>query len=214
MPHTSDTETPKAPPSLRARTRRTTVRLWALGTALCSFAVFLGCGGGRSGMDDFELDGALGGSPAGGSAGRVGGGGSGGTAGTGGSAIGGQPAGGSGGSGGSGGFTTGGFGGFPTGGFGGFPSGGAPPGGSGGGPPMPVECLTCAVTQCPAASQCFTNATCRNGTVCTITTCNSNQGFDFACVLGCFGGDITAATQAFSAVACIAQSCPGPCMGN
>ena len=208
MRHTSASETPSARPSVRGRKRRTAVRVWSLGAALCSWALFLGCGGGRSGMDDFALDGAIGGSPAGGSAGRVGGGGSGGTAGIGGKGIGGQPAGGSGG------FPTGGFGGFPTGGFGGFPTGGAPPGGSGGGPPMPAECLTCAVTQCPAATQCFTNATCLNGTVCTITTCNTNQGLDFICVLGCFGGDINAATQAFSAVACISQSCPGPCIGN
>ena len=195
MRHTSASETPSARPSVRGRKRRTAVRVWSLGAALCSWALFLGCGGGRSGMDDFALDGAIGGSPAGGSAGRVGGGGSGGTAGIGGKGIGGQPAGGSGG--------------FPTGGFGGFPTGGF-----GGSPPMPVECLTCAVTQCPAATQCFTNATCLNGTVCTITTCNTNQGLDFICVLGCFGGDINAATQAFSAVACISQSCPGPCIGN
>ncbi len=230
MRNMSAFKTPRTRPSLRGRKRRTAVRMGALGSALCSWFLFLACGG-RSGTDAFEVDGAIGGSPAGGSAGHVGAGGSGGTAATGGgSAIGGQPAGDTGGSGGfvgfpsggfvgfpSGGFVgfpSGGFVGFPSGGFVGFPSGGAPAGGFGGGGPMPVQCLTCAVNQCPAASQCFGNAVCVRGTVCTLSTCNSNQGFDFMCVLGCFGGDIKAATQAFSAVACISQSCPGPCIGN
>ncbi|MDX2055683.1 MAG: hypothetical protein SFV15_24995 [Polyangiaceae bacterium] len=135
--------------------------------------------------------------------------------------FGGVPAGGFGGggfpAGGFGGVPAGGFGGFtggaPAGGFGGFITGGAPAGGAGGGT-NPIDCLSCAVNQCPAASVCFQNPTCLNGTVCALNGCFNNQGFDFGCVLGCFGGDVNAATQAFSAFACITQSCPSACVGQ
>lgn len=101
------------------------------------------------------------------------------------------------------------------GGSGGMGEGGSGEGGmgEGGQPPNPIDCLTCAGTNCPEAVGCITDQACVTGLVCAASNCLGGGSPDFMCLLDCFDGDFEAAQQAIAAFTCIASSCSEECAG-
>jgi hypothetical protein len=96
-----------------------------------------------------------------------------------------------------------------TGGVGGATGGTGGSGGSG-----PIACLTCITQKCPAITQCLLDQACRDGVICAFQDCLGSGGIpNFTCLLGCFGGDLSAAMQAFQALQCFFTQCSTACQG-
>lgn len=76
-------------------------------------------------------------------------------------------------------------------------------------------CATCVADHCRSqVNACLNDTACRNGMVCTVMKCLGGGGTpDFACVLGCFGGDFGEAAKAISAFTCVISSCGSTCGG-
>jgi hypothetical protein len=80
----------------------------------------------------------------------------------------------------------------------------------------PIEigrrCIRCATQQCPAATECFLDQACRDGSLCVISTCLGAGGTpDPTCLNACFGGDTQAAARALLAVTCLVTNCSTSC---
>jgi hypothetical protein len=90
-------------------------------------------------------------------------------------------------------------------------------GGSGPGPGPtsssggPLDCFQCLGDNCPDAIACFTDPTCMQGMICSVTTCLSGGQPDLMCVFDCFNGDIGAALEALQVIQCVFGSCQEEC---
>jgi hypothetical protein len=87
------------------------------------------------------------------------------------------------------------------------------------------ECVGCLQENCSdSINQCYNDPKCVDGIQCAITDCFAGSaigggqgpggGLDFACLLGCFGGDPTAVFAAVQAFQCITQTCGDKCGGG
>ena len=80
-------------------------------------------------------------------------------------------------------------------------------------------CASCVASHCAKqVNACLNDPTCRTGLLCTVTKCvggggGGPGGFDFACILGCFGGDFGKAAEAVAAFTCVISNCGSTCGG-
>lgn len=81
-------------------------------------------------------------------------------------------------------------------------------------------CASCVRDKCgDRVNACINDPACRAGLACTMTRCLAGGGgggpggFDFACVAGCFGGDIGKAGLAISTFTCVIGTCGSACGG-
>ncbi len=88
-------------------------------------------------------------------------------------------------------------------------------------------CATCVANNCSSSvNSCVNDSNCLKGLACSVTKCLAGGGadggggggggiggFDFACLTGCFGGDIAGLLNAVSAFTCVTGSCGTPCGG-
>ena len=90
-------------------------------------------------------------------------------------------------------------------------SGGMTTASTGGG--NPLDCLGCALQNCPDALDCLTDQKCVQGVSCAMQSCIGMGGPDITCILKCFNGDFGLALKAFNAVTCVTQKCSNDCQG-
>ena len=78
-------------------------------------------------------------------------------------------------------------------------------------------CATCVKDHChDQVNACLNDPSCLKGLTCTLTKClggGGPGGFDFACILGCFGGDFKTAGEAIGAFTCVIGNCGAKCGG-
>lgn len=76
-------------------------------------------------------------------------------------------------------------------------------------------CATCVANHCAASvNACVNDSNCIKGLACSVQKClGGGGGFDFACLSGCFGGDLTGLLNAVSAFTCVTGTCGTDCGG-
>ena len=82
------------------------------------------------------------------------------------------------------------------------------------------DCINCVKDNCgDAVNNCVNDPKCLAGLACTLTKCltggggGPGGGFDFACITGCFKGDLKTAGEAISAFTCVIGKCGTKCGG-
>jgi hypothetical protein len=82
-------------------------------------------------------------------------------------------------------------------------------------------CATCVANHCASSvNACVNDPNCIKGLACSVQKClggggggGGPGGFDFACLTGCFGGDLTGLLNAVSAFTCVTGTCGTDCGG-
>jgi hypothetical protein len=77
-------------------------------------------------------------------------------------------------------------------------------------------CATCVANHCASSvNACVNDPNCLKGLACSVQKClgGGAGGFDFGCLSGCFGGDLTGLLNAVSAFTCVTGTCGTDCGG-
>ena len=74
--------------------------------------------------------------------------------------------------------------------------------------PGPVQCISCAVQQCPFFVECLQDDVCTEGLSCAAQQC-ANASID--CVIDCYDGDVAQASALLIGFLCLTNQCGAPC---